>query len=203
MSIPCQTVWELRRPESQILKSEGPGGWIMESNVCPMAGCVHATENHARAQGTQQSTKMLPHALNHRTELLQSSSAEWDGWDCNSIVHARFRNNSCFLHRMKVGCSWLALVLMMPHFPRLSRKKCCLWHLQSHLPVPWPGAWQRPRLVIHTAPWWRQQQPGPFTKHFLGALKMFLPSLVRDIPSEEGTIITPVFTAEKTKAQRC
>lgn len=104
----------------------------MESNLSPTASCVHTPENHTRAQGTEQSTKMLPHALTHPyrapPQLLHSSGV------IGTVIQLHMpgsRNHSCFLHRLKAGRSWLAPVLMIHHYLSLSRKKCCLDSLDA------------------------------------------------------------------------
>lgn len=91
----------------------------------PTAGGIPTTEKPPRALGTQQCTKMLPHPIHPSAE--SSSTSRGVTGTVIKLYKPGLRNNSWFPHRTKVGCSRLALVLMIHHFLRFSRKNDA-WH---------------------------------------------------------------------------
>lgn len=145
-----------RTPDSE--ESEGPGEWILESSQCH-TGWVRATEPQ---KGPGDAAKHRDATTSHKPYAESSATRSWAIGTITQSHPSASSSNNFFPHRLKVGCSWLAFVLMIHQFLSLGRKNAA-WsplgcNFQSCLLTHWPGAWgeeqdssDRAHLAITTA----------------------------------------------------
>lgn len=151
--------------------SEGPGEWILESSHCH-TGWVRATEPQ---KGPGDVAKHRDAATPHKPYAENSATRSWAIGTITQLYQPASSSHSCFPHRLKVGCSWLAFVLMIHHSLSLGRKNAA-WSLlgcnfQSCLLTHWPGAWGGEQDSSDRAHLARTTAARPSPRHLLGALK--------------------------------